>query len=74
VVRRKNKSKRETLKEADRLKEELALTRSENEDLREKNSRLQNELGRIGPIKMSNYPLPEPTTNNVGRKGKKTEA
>ena len=74
MVRRKNKSKRETLKEADRLKEELALTRSENEDLREKNTRLENEFGWIGPIEMSNYSLPEPTTNNVGRKGKKTEA
>ena len=48
MVRRKKKLKREARKEPDRLARALAQIRRENEGLRQKNTRLENELSQIG--------------------------
>ncbi len=62
------KHKGEARKEADRLAEELAQLRSENEVLRETNVRLENGLERIFPFEMPSYLLPEPVRSHTGRK------
>lgn len=68
MVRRKKKLK----KEADRLAEKLAQIRRENEILRVTNTRLEDELARIGPIETPSDLLPEATGNNARLKGRET--
>lgn len=68
MVQRNKKHEGEAYKEADKLAEELAQIRRENEVLRATYVRLEDKLERIGPIEMPSYLLPEPARRHAGRK------